>query len=97
MNKISELIEGPNSSLAKTYANAVRPEKPIDRFFALIQASRKEANLPPYTFPRLMKELKKLDKSKKNWSQDIYIANLLDSKNPPKFFFGELKKLKTNN
>lgn len=43
------------------------------------------------TYARLNMLLHKFGKSKKNWDRDIFIGNIMDAKNPAKFFWWKLK------
>ena len=63
-----------------------KEETHLEKLFRILNESREEANYKPLTYPRLNKMLKELGKSKHNWDQNIYIANILDSKNPSSYF-----------
>lgn len=85
MNPISSIIRIPEPT---------RKDKYLDDLLSVINTYRIEAGYKPYTYPRLQKDLQKLGKSKKSWSRNIYIASVLDSKNPCSRFFWDLKQLK---
>ena len=75
-------MEKPKFELSK-----VKPKDKLQELFEELNASRKEVNLPPLTYPRLQGYLKKFEKAKNGWSKDIWIANILDAKNPSSYFW----------
>lgn len=63
----------------------------LDRLLSLLNESRETVGLPKITYARLNLMLKKVEKSKKNWDRDVWIANVLDAKNPAKYFWYIIK------
>ena len=72
--------------------NRSKEETHLEKLFRILNESRKEANYKPLTYPRLNKMLKELGKSKHGWSQDIFIADVLDRPNPSKYFWWYTKQ-----
>lgn len=64
----------------------------LDNLLHAINLGREGTKYKLVTYARLQKMLLKVGKSKKNWSRDIWIANVLDSKNPATYFWYLLKK-----
>lgn len=94
MQSIAKMFEGKDSTLFKNYQKAIKKDEPLDKLLEAINTSRKEVNLKPYTYPRLVKDLQKLGASKKNWDRNILIGEILDRENPSKYFGWLLKELK---
>ncbi len=61
-------------------------ETPLDKLLGILNEAR-EGKYKPITYPRLNLMLQKLGKSKHNWDQDIWIADVLDRPNPSKYFW----------
>jgi hypothetical protein len=64
----------------------------LDKLLAVLNEGRAEMKLKLITYARLQMMLKKVGKSKKNWDRDIFIGNVLDSKNPAKYFWWKIKQ-----
>jgi hypothetical protein len=92
VQKISELMEGPNSSLYKTFQKAARKDTPLDKLLSVLNESRAEVKLKPMTYARLQSMLAKIGKSKKNWDRNIWIASVLDRKNASAYFWWFIKR-----
>lgn len=91
-------FEGDNSSLKRAFEKAVfvpsvqkYKDEPLEKLLAVLNEQRDGVKYKKLTFARLNKMLQTLDKSKKNWSRDILIGNIMDAKNPAKYFWFLIK------
>lgn len=93
-NILSELQHSHTSLEIKGKSGSVGryQDEYLNKLLAVLNESRKDTKYKPLTFARLNMLLQKLGKSKKNWSRDIFIGNVLDARNPSKFFWYSLKK-----
>lgn len=93
MQNLSDILSNRLNSLNSGVKTTIK-DKYLDDLLSVINTCRIEAGYKPYTYPRLQKDLQKLGKSKKSWDRNIYIASVLDSKNPCSRFFWDLKQVK---
>lgn len=85
MEKISDLL--PSSPKEKD-----RKDVYLDKLLLVVNEGRGTKQYPLINYARLQLMLQKVSKSKKNWDRDIWIANILDAKNPTTYFWWIIKK-----
>lgn len=64
----------------------------LDNLVNALNENREGTKYKKLEHARVNTMLKKLGKSKKNWDRDIWIANVLDSKNAAKYFWWKIKQ-----
>ena len=67
-------------------------ETPLDKLLSILNEAR-EGKYTPITYPRLNKMLQKLGKSKRDWDQSVFIADVLEAKNPSSYFWSLFKRI----
>ncbi len=83
--------DGKKIEFVATYAKKKYQDVYLDRLLDALNIGREQKGFKKLDYARLNKMLKKLGKSKRYGTRDMFIGTVLESKNPASYFWWVLK------
>lgn len=74
------------------YQNKInKRDEPLEKLLNVLNSGRTEKGYKALSYAGLVSILKRVGKSKRGWDRNIFIANVLDAKNPGSYFWWAIK------